>query len=251
MTTQEAKEILAHYRPNTSDVTEPEFAEALKFARTSPELSQWLSDQQQFHSLAQQQLRGIEVPADLKARILDQKPGPEPVIRPIWRRREFLPLAASVAILLGAAAFWLSRPNEELSFENFRSRMVSFALRTYQMDILTNDPAAVRQYLRSHGAPADFEVTPPLARMPVKGGGKLSWQNRPVSMICFSLPDNETLYMFVIEGTRLPNSKPPLTPSLGQQKRLATLEWMADGKAYLVTASTDPKTLAALAPSAN
>ena len=46
MTPQEAKEILARYRLNTTDETDPDFAEALQLALTNPELSQWLLDQQ-------------------------------------------------------------------------------------------------------------------------------------------------------------------------------------------------------------
>lgn len=246
MTPQEAKEILARYRPNTADETDPDFAEALQYAQTNPELRQWLSDQQEFHAMVRRQMQAIEPPRDLKDRILAGMP-PEPKVVALWQRKEFMALAASILVILGASLFWASPTTEELNFAGWRSRMVSFALRTYQMDILTSDAQAVRSHLAKSGAPADFEVTPALAKLPVKGGGRLSWQNRPVSMICFSLPNNETLYMFVMDETSLPGAK-PTQPTIETDKRLATAAWSANGKVYLMAAATDAKTLGALGP---
>jgi len=247
MTPQEAKEILSRYRKNTTDESDPDFTEALQLARANPELSQWLLDQQEFHSTIRRQMQAIEVPRDLQSKILTSLPR-EPKVT-TWRRNEFLALAASIVLILGAALFWTTRSsNEQIDFAGWRSRMVSFALRTYQMDILTNDEKKVRTHLAEKGAPADFEVTPGLAKLPVKGGGRLSWQNRPVAMICYGLPNNETLYMFVIDENSVPGPKPPNQPKIDTDKRLATASWTTKGKVYLMAAATDPNALQNLAP---
>ena len=246
MTPQEAKEILVRYRLNSADETDPDFAEALQMALTNPKLSQWLLDQQEFHSSVRRQIQSVEIPRDLKARILSEAPA-EPTVA-LFPRRQFVRLAASIVVVLGLSLFWASRtPSEELNFAGWRSRMVSFALRTYQMDILTTDQNAVRKHLSERGAPADFEVTPGLAKLPVKGGGRLYWQNKPVSMVCFSLPDNETLYMFVMDENLIPGAKPSEL-NIATEKRLATASWSAKGKVYLMAAATDPKTLTSLGP---
>jgi hypothetical protein len=249
MTAQEAKEILVRYRLHTADETDPEFAEALQFALADPELSQWLHDQQSFHDAMRDQLCAIEPPADLKARILAEKPQPKKAWPPFWGWYEIATVAACLAILLAGIIFLFNFEGHGLIFEKFRARMVSFALRTYQMDILTNDATAVRQYLASNGGPADFSVPPSLAKLPVKGGGRLTWQNRPVSMICFNLPDNQTLFMFVIDQQHVAGALPKSQPVANQEKKLATVEWTENGKAYLIAAATDPKTLASFAPS--
>jgi hypothetical protein len=247
VTPEEAKEILARYRVNTSDETDPEFAEALQFALADPMLNKWLQDQREFHATALEQMRGIKVPPDLKAVILSRALLEAKVIKPAWRRREILTVAASIAVVLGAGLFWASRPTEDLTFAGWRSRMVSFALRTYQMDILSPDEKVVRQHLAQKGAPADFSLTPGLSKLPVKGGGRLSWQNRPVAMICFSLPDNQTLYMFVIDEQAVAGSK-PVAPKIEMEKNLSASSWSANGKIYLLAAATDPKNLGQLGP---
>src|SRR6185503_5323493 len=81
-------------------------------------------------------------------------------------RRGYLALAASLILLLGGLAFYLrSQPAEPQTFANFQLRMTSFAIRSYQMDVRSTDPAVVRQHLASRGAPSDFPLTPGLEKM--------------------------------------------------------------------------------------
>lgn len=251
MTPEQAKEILARYRGNTRDETDPEIAEALQFALANPELNDWFREQQQFHTAMRAQFVAIEIPKNLKHRILAGKPPETKPPQPIWGWYEVATIAACLLVFLGGIVFVNTLPAHETVFEKFRGRMVSFALRTYQMDIVTSDSAAVREHIARQGGVADFEVTPELAKLPVKGGGRLMWQNRPVSMICFQLPNQETLYMFVIDQKLVTGSLPPTTPVLGIEKKLATVQWTSNGKAYLMAAAADSKTLAALAPASN
>ena len=76
---------------------------------------------------------------------------------------------------------------------------------------------------------------------------KLTWQNRPVGMICFSLPNNDTLYMFVADENSIPGQK-PANVKIETDKRLTTATWTAKGKVYLMAAATNPKTLSSLTP---
>jgi len=112
------------------------------------------------------------------------------------------------------------------------------------MDIVTNSEPAVRQFLASQGAPADFLLTPGLEKMPVKGGGRLSWQNQPVAMMCFSLPNNETAFMFVMDRSTI--AKEPTEIEVTPGKNLSSVAWSKNGKVYLVAAAERPEVLQSL-----
>jgi hypothetical protein len=244
MTREQAQEILLLHRPGAAE-NGPEVAEAIQFAANDPELSQWLEQHREFTANITKQFQAIEPPADLQQRILAGAKAP--VERPRSIRRFPLWVAAAAIILLVASVdFWISRNNADArTFANFRSRMTSFALRTYQMDIVTNNAAAVRDYLAAKGAPADFPLTPGLEKLPVKGGGRLSWQNQPVAMMCFALTNNETAFMFVIDqnGVEKPVGAPQLKSGLG----VNSVTWTKEGKLYLLAASETPEKLASLA----
>ncbi len=241
MNLNDAKRILIAYRPGSNDDRDPEVAQALELMRTERGLQVWLEEQAAFHRTMRAALRSIPIPADLKERILAQRK----IIAPFWRRPETLVLAAAcLALALVVSALWVKRPGEDRSFAGFRARMVGFALREYRMDILTNDLVQIQEYLRREARPWELNLTPGLQATPLMGAASLSWQGQPVSMVCFSLPRKEILYMFVLDQTalrtgRIPDPQPHLEPIRG----IMTASWSADGKVYLIAANTDESTL--------
>lgn len=238
MTSAQAKTILARFRGNSADASEPDVIEALGVTKTDWELASWWTAQQQFHAEMSAALQ-VPVPAGLREAILR----PEPKIIPFWKRPENLAIAASIILLIAAAAFWLTPQGGDATFANFRQRMSGFALRTYKMDVLSTNAQVVRAHLASRQAPSDFPLPPGLAQLPVQGGGRLAWRNHPVSMICFTLPNNETLYMFVMDQSAVKKGASPApTPELTTD-RLTTAAWTSGGRVYLVAAAMDAQTL--------
>jgi len=242
MTREEAREILSRVRSLPASADDPDVIAALKFAETDPDLARWFREQQAFHDHARRELRAIQPPPDLKARILANPPR-----RRLISRSQLLALAASLALMIGATMYFLRPSGDTASFANFHSRMTSFALRTYQMDIITNNAAEVHRFLASRGGPANFPLPSAVAKLPVKGGGRLAWQNHPVSMICFELPTKETLFMFVIDRHLAPGA-PREGVDLHHGNSLSTAAWNQAGRVYLIAANADAQALAALAP---
>jgi hypothetical protein len=116
--------------------------------------------------------------------------------------------------------------------------MVGFALRVYRMDITTNDLVQVREFLRKTGAPSDIKLTAGLQAVPVKGGARLSWQGHPVSMVCFQLPREDILYMFIMDEKAIRRGDVPgEAPVLREVGGILTASWRRDGKVYLVAAA--------------
>ena len=77
MNTHEAKEILLLYR-GTIDDSDPQFRAALDYAKSDPELGQWLREQTNRYDMIRAKLRGIEPPIGLSEKIVRRRPIPFP-----------------------------------------------------------------------------------------------------------------------------------------------------------------------------
>lgn len=235
MTHEQAKSILATYRPGQDSGNDPEIEQALELARSNPELSKWLEAQVKFHETVHARLATIQPPADLKAKILASRK----IVRPSFSMSKKIAVVASIAASLLIAVgviFFLNRPpGEDRTYSGFQSRMVSEVLRVYAMDIRTNNPAAVRDYLATRGAPSDFPLPRKLESTPVLGGAKLSWQASPVSMVCFEGPKKETLFLFVIDKDRIAGGALPTNPQYSEVKGLPSVTWVSGNHLYLLS----------------
>lgn len=240
MTRQDAMRVLLACRPGTGDEREPEVAEALALVERDAALRTWFEQHRFFQDKVRAQLRATPVPPGLRDRILAERK----IVRPLWRRPEFLLAAACLAAALVVLGTLFPRSTEDMTLAGFQSRMVGFALRQYRMDIVTNDLQQVRTFQQRQGAPADYRLTPALQSTPVMGGASLPWQGNPVSMVCFTLAPGKIAYMFVVEAASLPASNlPGARPVVSPAHGVMTATWRQDGKVYLLAADTDLATL--------
>jgi len=75
MNTREAKQILLLYRGAIDDA-DPQFRAALDYAKSDPELSQWLREQSECYDAIRTKLRAIEPPVGLSEKIVRRRPIP-------------------------------------------------------------------------------------------------------------------------------------------------------------------------------
>ena len=95
MNTREAKEILLLYRGQIDD-SDPQFRAALEYAKSDPELGQWLGEQTKCYDAIRAKLRGIEPQPGLADKIVRRRPIP---FRRDWSRISQL----AAAILISAS----------------------------------------------------------------------------------------------------------------------------------------------------
>src|SRR5580658_10323518 len=69
---QQARQILALFRPGTADEEDPSFHEARQLAKTDPELARWFDAQCASYLALRGKFQAIPVPAGLKEKILSQ-----------------------------------------------------------------------------------------------------------------------------------------------------------------------------------
>ena len=75
MNTRDAKEILLLYRGPVDD-SDPQFHAALDYAKSDPELGQWLREQTKCYDTIRAKLYGIEPPLGLSEKIVRRRPIP-------------------------------------------------------------------------------------------------------------------------------------------------------------------------------
>jgi len=100
MNTREAKEILLLYRGPIDD-SDPQFRAALDYAKTDPELGQWLREQTKCYDTIRAKLRGIEPGPGLSEKIVRRRSIPFPCNWPrIDQLAAAILISASVTALL-------------------------------------------------------------------------------------------------------------------------------------------------------
>ena len=112
MNTREAKEILLLYRGPIDDC-DPQFRAALDYAKSDPELGQWLREQTECYDMIRAKLRGIEPPLGLSEKIVRKRPIPFPRD---WSR--LVQLAAAILISVSVTALlmkWSERRNHSVA----------------------------------------------------------------------------------------------------------------------------------------
>ena len=66
MSSQEAKQILALFRPGTADEQDPVFLEARQMAKTDPQMTQWFVQHCEAYRALRQKFQAIPIPPGLK-----------------------------------------------------------------------------------------------------------------------------------------------------------------------------------------
>ncbi|MEW6160104.1 MAG: hypothetical protein AB1813_21955 [Verrucomicrobiota bacterium] len=231
----QAKEILLRYRPGASDDSEPEMAEAIEVARQNSDLQLWFDQHCTWQAQVQRQFRSIAVPAGLKERILERA-APRPILR--WPTVQQLAWAAGIVLLLSLILFWRwTEPPKR--FADYRDRMVRTALRDYRMQLITDDLEQIRDFLGRHRGHTDYTLPEPLAKTRGYGCAVLTWQDKPVSMICFQENERKDLYLFIINQSEVSGEPLSEIPSIARVNKLITASWSAGGKVYVLATPGD------------
>ncbi len=234
------------YRPGTADATDPEFVEALAVARQDPELHRWFEEHCATHRAIRTRFKEIAAPDGLKGQILSEFKMRRAMVW--WKTPiEIAAVAALILILIGAVLWF--RPESEapegVNFATFRGRMVAAVLRNYRMTLETADAREVRAHLAQNNAPANYTVPASLERLPLVGCGLLSWQDKPVSMLCFRSGkplepfQKSDVFLFVVDEKAMPDPPHAKAPEIRAVKKFVTASWTADGKIYVLATEGD------------
>jgi hypothetical protein len=221
-------------------------AEALEAAQRDPVLAAWFEQHCAVFNTIRGKLREIPVPADLKRRIILEKPSHRRIIAlPVTIR--LLAAAAAIAALIAVASSWFSTPAENIS-DTFRRRMAAKALRGYNMDFRADDQDKMRAEFLARKVPGDYVLSPNLTRLPGEGGAVFLFDNHPVWMLCLydgrdAQGHKNELWVFITGKSSIPNAPPPGKTEFVPVGDLMTATWTAGDKVYLLAVTGDAKAL--------
>ncbi len=241
MNSEEAKKVLLACRPEAGDRNDPEVCAATADAESDPALKVWWLNQQQIHAALRARAREIPIPAGLKAEILA---GHKIDVSPWWRSVAIPMAIAAALVVLLAILSW--RPlSEPTNFAHYRDRMVRTVIREYRMDITTGVESDIRSFLKANEGHPDYRVPNAMNEVPHFGVGRLTWQGRPVSMICFERQPRVLMYLFVIDQSAFDRSPGPV-PEFQEVADKATASWSDGRRIYLLLSDAGAADLQAL-----
>ena len=240
MDSREAKEILSCYRRGSDDAADPRFSEALELARTDPALAHWLEEQTAFDAAVREQFRRIPVPADLREKILAQRPA-SPRATVWWRPPWWHAAAAGLAVLALLGAFWLA--NRSDPFDAYRRDMAGLVSDEYEMNLKTDQLDEIRDFLATRGWPSDYALTPAMQHLEAEGASVLHWRGRKVSLICLEAGEDEELFLFVVERSIFRDAPATRSPQFERVGEMTTAAWSTGNKVYFLAARRDEQFL--------
>ncbi len=239
MTTQQVKETLLLYRPGTADADDPSFSEALQLCEQDMDLKCWFEEHCAVYQAVRSKLRQTTIPEGLKEQILAERQVNMPTFWNATRRKVTVASLAVAAVAVFLFMQW-RQPTEDTGFFGFRERMISKALRSYGMDLQSDNPEQVRAFLAQRKAISDYVLPPGLQAAKIAGCLATTWQGKPVSMICFKSGkplrpgQSSDLWLFVTESSSVPAAPSDKNMLTEKIKTVTTASWSDKGKTYLL-----------------
>ncbi|MBN2506617.1 MAG: hypothetical protein JXQ71_07980 [Verrucomicrobia bacterium] len=262
MNREDAKAILAMYRPGGRDAADPQFAEALALARADAELGAWFARQRAFDTAMSAGVKSMPVPEGLETVLLAHARGlatPVPgwgerlreaidrllhtsilpnerFLNAPWWRRWPVRLAA-MAIVLGLAAIPVfvhhatSRTSADLLADIVEAGWDVRCHTQFQ----TRDLIAARQWLAAQGCESRFLLPRGLTRQATLNGVRvLEWRGRKVAFLCF-LNGPQHLHFWVADAAILPEAPSKNQLLITDCHGWTTFSWVQDDKIHIFT----------------
>ncbi len=239
MNSEEARFILSSLRPDSSDLDDPRFAEALECAENDPELKSWLEAMQRQDLVISEKLGTLETPPELKSTILAGLHVSQ--AKPARKRRNVLLMAAAAAVgALAVALTFLSLPDSGPANDPttaFREEMIREIQSLGKFDFVSEDPDAVATWLNANASEGEIEFPADMKALKTAGCKLLDWKGNKASLICFHLTPEApgpTVHLVVVDTELFPELEMD-TPRIETHQSWASAMWKDDGKTYLIT----------------
>jgi hypothetical protein len=236
MDNREAKFILSAYRPGGQDANDPSFAEALEQVRRDPILRQWFDESVAFDAGMTEKLSATSVPRDLRESILT---GVKVTRAPLWKnswRKWAIAAAVLVSTTFGVLVWHNTRPAPMAGWQlqALDAILSSIARNESHFDALSRNPADLVKWLRGNSAPAGNKLPRDLDKLPSIGCKTFFWRGKPVSLICFTLPEGRAIHLVMTNVSTESDRAIKHEAKVIQQGQWATATWREGGMIYML-----------------
>ncbi len=243
MDEQKAKYILNAGQPRGLDAEQEAFRDAMNLAEQSPELLDWMRQQQRVTDVLHAKLNEVPVPAGLKDRILAGEAVSR--TRRSWSRLSMLKMAAGFVLLLSVLA-WQFFPRSlhgEKTFAGLRRDMAEFLSGYFSLELQSTQLDKLRSHLAEKHEVVNYTVPTQLAGKTGVGCRIIDWHGAHVALICFTV-NRELVHLMILPKNELLELPDSIKPA--QQGEWATTGWQDDDNVYLVATRGSPAFLANL-----
>ncbi len=268
MNRERAIEILETYRPGEGLESDPGVRAALQMADADPELARIREQIRDFDDRIKARMRQIEVPADLKQRILEaaSRPSaagsavpaqPQPGKLLSWLHPAAFAAAAAIVILLALTFTFWAKPETppasspelpQLALADSSLMQTAHALyASMRPKFKSGEGSEIRNYLDSHGG-----------NIPLHLPGNIPWEKSyacdviqingtKVSVICFTAPDNSrSMHLFTFERADFPDLKVPEKPSICTEGKPCSAAWQDEDQIHVLFSDKGTENLMAV-----
>ncbi len=259
MTHQEAKEILAAYRPDVPREEAPEVEDALVLLEEDATLRAWFEAEQRFDEDFASALESIAVPENLLQNIVEQHQAeletdgveaeteaPDDKVLVFPRRRLWYGAAAAAIVLsaLGLVKYFMFPPAVVFPEGNFASvkkfcdDMAIYANSRFVLGESTKDYEVIRTWLADEGSPVYDKTPEMIVNLEGIGCQTFFWGENRVSLVCFRNHEDEIVHLFVVEKDVFDSLVPAEQLRAVQVRHeLETGGWMTEEMLYLLVGS--------------
>ena len=236
MDNREAKFILNAYRPGGQDANDPRFAEALEQVRRDPILQRWFDESVAFDAAMTVKLSTTPVPSDLRENIFT---GVKVTRAPHWKNRwRKWAIAAAVVLsaTLGALIWHNTRPAPVAGWQlqALDAILSSIARNESHFDAISSNPADLVKWLRANHAPTGEGLPDNLDKLPSIGCKTFFWHGKPVSLICFTLPEGRAIHLVIANASAESDRAIKHKARVIQQGNWATATWREGDIVYML-----------------
>jgi hypothetical protein len=236
MNNREAKFMLSAYRPSGQDANDPRFAEALEQVHRDPILQHWFDESVVFDAAMTQKLSATPVPSDLRESILT---GVKVTGAPHWKNRwRKWAIAAAVVLsaTLGVLLWHNTRPAPVAGWQlqALDAILSSIAQNESHFDVISPNPADLVKWLRENSAPTGKKLPNDLDKLPSIGCKTFFWHGKPVSLICFTLPEGRAIHLVMTTVSTESDRAIKYEAKVIQQGHWATATWREGNMIYML-----------------
>jgi hypothetical protein len=236
MDNREAKFILNAYRPGGQDANDPRFAEALEQVRRDPILQRWFDESVAFDAAMTEKLFATSVPSDLRENILT---GVKITRAPHWKnpwRKWAIAAAVVLSATLGVLIWNNTRPAPVAGWQlqALDAILSSIARNESHFDVISRNPADLVKWLRENSAPVAKKLPNDLDKLPSIGCKTFFWRGKPVSLICFTIPEGRAIHLVMTTVSAESDRAVKHRAKVIQQGHWATATWREGDMIYML-----------------
>jgi hypothetical protein len=236
MDNREAKFILNAYRPSGQDANDARFVEALEQARRDPILQHWFDESIAFDAAMTEKLSMTPVPSGLRESILV---GAKITSAPHWKnrwRKWAIAAALVLSATLGVVIWHNTRPAPVAGWQlqALDAILSSIARNESHFDAISRNPADLVKWLRANHAPTGEGLPDNLDKLPSIGCKTIFWHGKPVSLICFTLPEGRAIHLVMTNVSTESDRAIKHEAKVIQQGHWATATWREGDMIYML-----------------